>query len=55
MAERKPEGPIEFTQKPAQGDHGDQDVHALDVEREAAEHDGWPRMVGGHGQGGAGH
>ena len=54
MAEKKPETEPKFTQTPAQGDHTD-DAHALDVEQEAKAHGDWPNVVGGHGQGGAGH
>jgi len=53
MAEKKPEGPIEKTQSPAQGAHKDDD-YGLDVEEEVETHGDHPR-VGGHGQGGAGH
>jgi hypothetical protein len=54
MADKKPEGPIGWTQTPAQGAHEDDD-YGLNVEEEAAKHGDTPTKVGGHGQGGAGH
>ena len=54
MAEKKPEAEAKFSQEPAQGDQDD-DAHATDVEAEAAAHGYTPNVVGGHGQGGAGH
>ena len=54
MAEKRPEGPIQWSQAPAQGAHEDDD-YGTDVEEEAETHNDTPVVVPGHGQGGAGH
>jgi len=46
MTQKKPEGPIGWTQSPAQGGHEDE-THATDVEAEAAAHGDTPVHVSG--------
>ena len=50
----KPEGPIQWKQRPATGEH-EKATHALNVEDEQKAHGNTPKKVGGHGQGGSGH
>ena len=46
MAEKRPEGPIGWSQTPAQGAHEDDD-YGLDVDEETEKHGDTPVMVSG--------